>query len=230
MAICKFGETVTGLRGTLGGITFSANATGPYAKRWRMPVLRESVRQTTVRANLSRYGTAWRALSSAQRADWDAWAADPAQERTNPLGEPYYLSGWQAFCSINQCRAQTAQAILSAAPTIAKPSGPTLTAAYFRVLGPGAESYITFPTGQFTGLYLILFVAMSNSTGTLDASPNWRFIRYLAGATASVYFGTALNSVFGIIRVGQRGLARVSKQTTEGYRGPETTIQANVTT
>lgn len=43
----------------------------------------------------------WRGITSGQRDDWATWAADPAQEKTNSLGEAYYCTGYQWFMALN---------------------------------------------------------------------------------------------------------------------------------
>ncbi len=81
MAIAKFGPTVTGLRGTVAGTTFSANKSGPYARGWSRGANPRSSLQSTQRGRLGALAAAWRDLTQVQRDDWIVYAALPAQDR-----------------------------------------------------------------------------------------------------------------------------------------------------
>lgn len=138
MAITKLGPPIAGIRGTIGGITYSENKGGTYAKLWAPPVNPRSPNQQTERAYLSRMPGLWRALSDAQRAAWDTFAALPAQELFNPLGESYYASGFGWFCKCNVRLLRMARATIQAVPTQARPAAPTIDG--FRVTLAGTES------------------------------------------------------------------------------------------
>ena len=94
MAIVVFGGVVSGARGTIAGVTYSANKAGPYAKGWSRGANVRSALQTSGRGVHSVLAGSWRALSAGERTAWDVWAADPEQELTNALGEAYYISGF----------------------------------------------------------------------------------------------------------------------------------------
>ena len=102
MAIVKFGQTVVGVRGTLGGIVYSANHTGAYARAWSKGSNPRSPYQQMARANITPIGGLWASLSDGDRADWDNFGLHPPEVDTNTLGEVILLSGWQWFVRINQ--------------------------------------------------------------------------------------------------------------------------------
>jgi len=138
MAIIKVGAPLAGIRGTLGGITYSENGSGTYAKQWSRPSNPRTPHQTVERGFLARMPSLWGALSDAQRADWRTFAADPAQEKTNPLGEAYYASGYNWFCQCSVSLLRVGRATLKPAPTQAQPAPPTIDD--FRVCVAGTES------------------------------------------------------------------------------------------
>jgi len=138
MAITKIGAPLSGIRGTIGGITYSANKSGPYAKAWARASNPQTVKQTTERSYLSEMSQGWRDMNDAQRAAWDAFAALGAQELTNSLGEAYYASGWNWFCKCNIRLLRLARATIEAVPTQARPAAPEIDD--FRVCVAGDES------------------------------------------------------------------------------------------
>jgi len=138
MAITKIGAPLSGIRGTLGGIVYSENGTGTYAKQWAMCNNPRTPKQSTERGYLARMPGLWSALTDAQRAAWRTFAADPAQELTNPLGEAYFASGFNWFCKCNIRLLRVARATITAVPTQARPAAPTILE--LRVTPPGSES------------------------------------------------------------------------------------------
>lgn len=137
MAIIKVGAPLAGIRGTLGGITYSENGSGTYAKQWSRPSNPRTSHQTAERGFLARMPSLWSALSDAQRADWRSFASDPAQEKTNPLGETYYASGYNWFCQCSVSLLRVGRVTLKPAPTQAQPAPPTIDD--FRVCVAGSD-------------------------------------------------------------------------------------------
>jgi hypothetical protein len=138
MAIIKIGAPLSGIRGTVGGITFSENGSGPYAKQWARPINPVSPNQSTQRSNFAQVPALWAALTAGQKTAWDTFAALPAQELTNSLGETYYASGYNWFVKCNTRLIRMGLSTISATPTQARPAAPTIDD--FRVCVAGSES------------------------------------------------------------------------------------------
>jgi len=138
MAIVKIGAPLSGIRGTLGGITYSENGASVYAKQWSRPSNPRTPKQTRERSFLSSMPALWAALTDVQRAAWRTFAADPAQELTNSLGETYYASGYNWFTKCNVRLLRLSLSTISAVPTQARPAAPAVTE--FRVCESGSES------------------------------------------------------------------------------------------
>lgn len=100
MAIIMTGGGVAGIRGSAGGLTFSANTNGPFVKHWARPRNPNTYRQAFQRYYYQQWPAAWRALTGTQRSDWNDYAS--AHPLTNALGQAYYRSGYQWFTSCNQ--------------------------------------------------------------------------------------------------------------------------------
>lgn len=126
MAIIKIGAPLTGIRGTIGGITYSANAAGPFAKQWARGSNPKTPKQSLERSYLAQMSSLWSDLSDPERASWRTFASDPAQELTNSLGVAYFASGfnWFVKCTIRLFR--VGRSPLSAIPTQARPSAPAI--------------------------------------------------------------------------------------------------------
>lgn len=135
--ILKFAAPISGARGTLGGIVFSANKAGPYAKQWAPPSQPRTTNQTAQRTQLSKIPALWAALSSAQKTAWDTFAALPAQDLTNSLGETYSLSGYGWFTKCNVRLLVIGRATIQAVPVTARPAAPSFIE--FHITPPGAN-------------------------------------------------------------------------------------------
>jgi len=231
MALVVFGPLVSDVRGSVAGSIFSANKAGPYCRGWAKGPNPNSDLQSAQRRRCSSMAIAWRGLTQVQRDAWDTWAALPAQKKTNPLGEDYYISGFNWFVAINSRLLFAARAYRSTPPALAKPAAPTITLVRFNDTAGAQTSRVTFPWNEFSGYDCILFVALSNSVGVLNKYPGWRSM--LAGAPdAANYhdFQAELEAAFGTIQIGQRGFIRMSRQTTDGMRSDAATGYADVIT
>ena len=102
MALVKFPEGQQ-RSGKQGGIVWSRNRFGAYARNRAVPVNPDSAKQRTVRNQFSQNSKAWAALSSTYRDTWNTMAAN--LPRKNRLGDTIFLTGAQQFQSSNQALA-----------------------------------------------------------------------------------------------------------------------------
>ncbi|GAH72082.1 unnamed protein product, partial [marine sediment metagenome] len=149
MATIKLGELVAGIRGTIGGTTYSLNKSGPFARRWSRGSNRRSTRQGVQRGSLAQFAAAWRDLDQAERDDWDTYAAHADQEKFNSLGESYYTSGFNWFVAINCQLASVGRAARDTFPPGARPTAPEITTFHLDD-GSTPLTNITYPDGTFT--------------------------------------------------------------------------------
>ena len=138
MAITTIGAPLSGIRGTIGGITFSANKSGTYAKLWAPPSNPNSPPQSIQRGYIARQPQNWAGMAPALRADWDTFAALPAQELTNSLGQAYYATGCNWFTKCNVRVLRHGGAAFTAVPVVPRPAAPTITE--LRICPTGTES------------------------------------------------------------------------------------------
>ncbi len=224
MAIIKLGTIVTGIRGTLGGIVFSANASGPYAKRWRMPIIGRAPKQLEQRNLLSAMPTTWRALTQTQRDAWDTWAALPGQELTNSLGDPYYISGFLWYTKINVWGVTIGFSLLSNPPTMTKPTAPTILTA--DVQNTPLTAKVTYAAGTFGATdSIVIFAAPWPHTSALVPPNTFRFLRGVFNPPSTSFtFQTQWQAALGDPIITNKAFVHVYIQNQQRYRSAPTLI------
>jgi hypothetical protein len=165
--------------GSEGGITSSRNRYGQYRRTRATPVNPNSSAQGSARARLANNAAAWRALTDTQRAGWASLGL--MISRTDSLGQTYTLTGFQAYCSVNNNNLAAGNAVVSAAPAIATPGSLatatiTLTAAAFSI------AYTVTPLAAGTRLFS--FASPQRSAGR-NFESDYRLIAVSAAAAAS---------------------------------------------
>lgn len=222
MAIIALAAPVSGIRGKVGGNVYSANKSGPYLKSWGRGSNPRTQSQTNHRSDLIQFAQAWSAITPAQRTAWDVYAALPAQDKTNSLGETYSASGFNWFIELNLNRRANGQGQLSAAPVLGTPATPLGNIVNcFATSGAGITN-ILVPIGdpsieQITCIKAVLL----NSIGVDSFSPIRPFMICQTGAPGQRNYGfkTELLTAFGEAQVGQKCFASLQIQNSEGRRG-----------
>lgn len=102
MARVTYGESITEYAGSIGGVTFLRNASGPIAKLRSNPPVNPSPDQSFYQTRFASLIAFWPTISQANKDLWDALAA--AHDHTTPWGETKTLSGFQWFVSCNMNR------------------------------------------------------------------------------------------------------------------------------
>lgn len=113
-----FGE----LRGSIGGLTFSRNKGGMYAKQRATPTNPNSARQQTTRNQLATCASHWKqTLAQSNRDQWIAYAQ--GNSVVNALGQTIFLTGLDWFCLVNTRRLDAGLAILDFPGVMPVPQG-----------------------------------------------------------------------------------------------------------
>lgn len=224
MAIIQFGVFVVGARGNVGGAVFSQNGAGPYVKNWARSSNPRTPPQTAQRAAVASMPSLWRALTDPQKTDWDDFALLPAQERTNELGQTFFLNGFQWFSIINVRLLNIARATRIAPPTQSRPSAPTFTALQLPFL-PQQQAIVTYPAAEFDPDFdLVLFIAVAISTGRTVAPNTFLLLKQtqLPGDTETAFLNQYLER-YALAGATVKGFARLHRQTTDGLRSAPST-------
>lgn len=185
--------------GSQAGTTSSRNRYGQYRRTRATPVNPRSSAQGVVRARMAASAANWRALTALQRAGWTDLGG--MMSRTDSLGQTYKLSGFQAFCSINNNLAMVGDAAVLDAPALVTP--PTILTATL-TLTAAAFSVAFTPTPPGVGVRLVAYASQQRSAGRGFES-DLRFILASAAAAASpMVLTTAYAAKFGTPVVGNR--------------------------
>ncbi|HUX02194.1 MAG TPA: hypothetical protein VMY35_14610 [Phycisphaerae bacterium] len=231
MAIVKLGGTVVGIRGTVGGVTYSANKSGPYAKAWGRGSNPRSPRQQVLRGELARLGRAWQALDQEQRDLWDAFAALSPEPTYNSLGEEIELSGWGYYCRINVRRLETEFSLMEEPPegdeaTPPPPLEPTGLTLWVPPEGPCEVEWDEL-TGE-AGAAAIAYMAMRPSSGQRAPAAGYYLMGYDSSDVGTVVFTERAISVFGSYRAGWTGYCKLVQRWYTGLQSAPATIFAVV--
>jgi len=219
MAIVKLGEIVVGVRGTAGGLTFSANASGPYCKMWARSPNPRTTYQQTVRGNLTRYGALWADLTEGERDDWTDFGLSPPELDYNAFGEQIFLSGWQWFCRIQQRRASVGQAPDDTLPSDVAVDPPASVALSLEEL-PGGDCTVTWPSATFDADdSAILELAFHPSGALWTATRGFKLLLAKQNPEDETEdIADAIELRFGAIRAGWFGHASLRRQRDDAVR------------
>jgi hypothetical protein len=151
--------------GKLGGLVASHNRGGTYLRHHAIPVQPRTPLQTQVRNQLAAFSSAYKSLTAANVAAWNAAALTVTLK--SKLGTTYNPTGQQLFVSCNKNRAALNITTLLTAP-IAKPSIPGLTS--FTAVTQTTAGIISGFTLATTGPSLTGFGALLRATAQNSAS------------------------------------------------------------
>lgn len=115
MAIVKYGPLASEVRGSIGGVTFTAGRFGKVVRARSSPVHAPTNARSYWKSLLSYDIAHWtNTLTEQQRTDWRNLAA--ATDFTNSLGETYHPTGLNLYVRSNSLLINTGQARQDAAP------------------------------------------------------------------------------------------------------------------
>lgn len=229
MAIIKPGIAIAGIRGKLGGIVFSENATACYARSYSRPPKSHSQGQVLARSRLVSVAASWAPLDPADKTLWDAFALAPNELDYDPWGDQRYLTGFQWYV-----RAQNRRGLVSLAPQSTCPSGaaaPAPTTLSCDVHTPaGDPSLLAWDSASFAADYsAIAFAAITPSLGSTDLFTGWKLVLALQnpGDTGDD-ISAGLLSAFGNYQADWYCFVRVFSQAPEGNRSLVATCNAQI--
>ena len=185
--------------GSFRGDTSSRNRNGQYYRNRATPVQPRTPDQLNVRATMANNAAAWRALTDAQRAGWASLGS--SMIRTDSLGQTYNLTGFQAYCSVNNNKINAGDAAVSAAPSIITP-GTLLTATLTLTSAAFSIAYTATPLGANERLFI--FVSPQKSAG-VTFNGDYRLLAVTAAAAASPHNAlAAYTAKFGVPVTGNK--------------------------
>jgi len=229
MAIVKFGPTVIGIRGTIGGVTFSANSTAAYAKQWSRPPASRTSKQVETRNSMVENAQMWTDLSDAEKLEWNVYAGKPAETDFDPWGFQRFLSGFQWFCRAQQRRSTLD--LVNPGDSCEAPAPAPITGLVITVETGTGDSWVTWDDDIFdVDDAIIMYLAFSPNTGAADAFRNWKMILALQNPpNGGVSFHALYQAAFGNIPAGFKCFCLAYKQHPAGDRSTLASTNAMVT-
>lgn len=222
MAKILLGPTVIGIRGTVGGITFSQNRAGPFAKSWRKPSNPRSITQRTSQNRLAYWSTQWRSLSAANKATWDAYAAAPAQQLTDSLGQPYYASGFNWYILTQRNLALIGAATIPTAPVGARLAAPTVTAFSYSISSSSQPRWTMAVASPGLALNHAMWISLVNSQGVAVPNTPYYFMKVaIPNVSRQVHCSGEFDTKFGTNLITQKAFASIYTIDAEGQASPE---------
>lgn len=219
MAKIKLGPTVVGILGTVGGVIFTRNKSGPYARGWSRGSNPRQPLQAAQRGRLGAIPQLWRALTPAQQAAWDSFATLPAQDQTDRFGDTFSLSGFGFFTKCNTRLLAMDRATIVATPVIARPAAPIISSLQLPYLDT-QYAKIIYPSGEFpAGTDQIIEISQAISIGRqVSPTASKTLLETQTPPDTESGFIIPYLDRFGPGQSSLKGFTRVYRQTTEGLR------------
>lgn len=195
-------------RGRIGGIVYSRNKGGMYARLGSAPTNPQTSRQQTTRAILGTRAAQWTAgLTQDQRDAWEIYAqANPVK---NSLGQDVIITGLAWYVKANAPLVDGGFALSQDPPILGAPDA-------FNTLA-GDISAATTVDVTFTGALgadeaMQLWVSLPVSLGSTPNKAQCRLVGYSGLAQASPWAATLPHS----FQTGQRGVFYAARLSEEG--------------
>jgi hypothetical protein len=181
--------------------------------------------QSFSRGGFSRYGIRWTSRDAGLRAQWDTYAALPAQQKTDSLGNIYNPSGFNYYVAMNVHRRSVDIGPDDGPPTAAVPAIETATNIVVNAT-PTNTAVLTFAAPPGDGADAIWFAQLRMQPGRTTA-PERNFLKVhfiLQNDLTNPVTLSNLDDFFGPIQAGQELYVQSFRQHRQGRRNAATTI------
>ena len=210
--------------GSVGNQTSSRNRSGQYRRQRAMPTQPRTASQMAARARMASQSSAWRGLTDAQRAAWNAFAQSFTV--VNSLGATINLTGAQSFVKINCVNLLNGDAVVTAPPAL-----PAFTACSATGADGTAGTQLLELAGATptVGIRHMIYASPQLSPG-VSYNANFRYLQtstlYTAGKLALTAIYTAK---FGAMIAGKKVFVKVV-QSLAGFQDNGTVFVATIGT
>jgi len=220
MALVRYSEIIQGIRGSIAGLTWSANRSGSYVKKLATPVKKRTLAQSSKRAWFTQVSGAYANLTPAQVAQWDAFALSPPEIDYDPWGDQRFLTGSAWHMRINMRRLEAGQAIANNPPASTPSTPPTdFTLTIYRTGAVGVDSVFDYGTGDFVGRRAMLKLSLANSAvRTVQTSGYYVVWLDMVSVPGPQIITAEVDAVFGNVQVGQKMFGELRAQQSSGIR------------
>lgn len=202
----KFGMIVVAGSGKIGGHVASRNRAGAYFRTKVTPVNPQTGYQLTVRQRLTEFSQAWRGLTDAQRAAWNAAVSSFA--KTDIFGDLKNPTGFNLYQRLNNNLSAISQAAIDTPPIPDEVLTVNFTA-LAAAAGAGTVA-LTLSGAVPAGTSMKVFATAPQSPGVSFVKSEYRLIDVEPAAGASpVAVGPAYVARFGAMTAGQKVFVKV---------------------
>lgn len=177
------GAIVSEVRNKIAATVFTKNAAGAAIRNRVTPINRRSTTQTNRRQRLASLASAWRGLTEAQRAGWNAASASfPVQDN---LGQTIFLTGEQLYIRSNANLLLIGEAQITTAPSPVSFDVLAL-GAISAAAGAGTFTVAFTPTPVGADFSLVIRATSPKSAGkSFVSQSDFKFVQEVAAAGAS---------------------------------------------
>lgn len=183
----QWGALVVAGRGKIGGQVASKNRSGSYMRNKVTPVNPRSASQTTVRNRLTNFSQAWRGLSEAQRAAWNAAVGDFS--KTNIFGDSVQPTGFNLYQRLNNNLIRIGEAAINTPPAPAAITD-IIIGALSAAAGAGTIS-LAYTAGADAGSEIEVWATPPVSAGVSFVKSEYRLIGQFTANAASPFNAAA---------------------------------------
>lgn len=190
--------------GSVGARTSSRNSGGQYVRQRSMPTQPRTPAQVNQRARLTSQSSAWRGITDAQRAAWNAFAQ--SFTIVNTLGTAIHLTGAQCYIKVNSVNLINGDATVDIPP---------LLPAFIAVTVTGLTAVSATPlisvqgANPASGTKFMVFASPQVSAG-VSFQGNFRFIQTSSVfTTGDMSLQTAYVAKFGALIVGKKVFVKI---------------------
>jgi hypothetical protein len=197
----KFGAIVVAGSGKIGGHVASRNRGGAYFRTKVTPVNPQSTAQLTVRNRFTTNSQAWKGLTDAQRAAWNAAVSN--YTTTDIFGDVKNPSGFNLYQRLNNNLETVGTAAISVPAQPSSVSQVSITS----IIPDDSSQLIpmVLSANVPAGTAVKVFATAQQSPGVKFVKSEYRLITTLPAATATpVALGASYITKFGAITVGAK--------------------------
>lgn len=217
-----WGNGISRIRNKVGSVVYSDNHFGGFVRNLAIPFNPKTSKQNAIRAELRRLSQRFQTIGAQNIIDWNAYGASKAY--FDRFGQPYYLTGQEAYCQLNMNLYMVGESTVDTAPT---------SEVFFALISPvltatgGSSVSLAFDGPVPAGTAMIIDATDAESLGKTYLKKK-KFIKYAAAAgTSPQSITTEWEAIYGSVPAANKQIKVFCRyiDTTTGISGPvETSV------
>ena len=203
MAKILLSAVVGDARNKVGDAVFSTSRSGRYIRLKAAPSHPVTMFARNIRVGMKNLSISWGwVISASQRADWIAWAANPAHTVLDVFNNSIYLTGLNWYVWVNQNLKTIGEARRDDVPTVWEVGDPT--SCTTAVGGPPYVLTVDPLIAPGANDHAVVQAAPPLSAGRAFIGKTWRIVKHYGAAVDGPYdITTEYEDKFGPLQAGQ---------------------------